>query len=93
MKTYKKIEVNEVKAIQYIKEEKENSFVKLCQIDYEGKIRKVPGDLMGTPKNAFNAVKTASGWVVIQEGDWIVQKESEVFVVANGVFQLLFQES
>lgn len=93
MKTYKKIEVHEVQAVQYFKDEKENSFVKLCQTDYEGKIRKVPGDLMGTPKNAFNAVKTASGWTPIQDGDWIIQKESEVFVVANGVFQLLFKEA
>ena len=46
----------------------------------------------GTPKDAFKAVKNGDEWQLIQEGDWIVQKESELIVVPNGLFKLFFKE-
>ncbi len=93
MKTFKKIEVNEIQAAQYGKDESAEEFVELCTMDYKGKVRIVPRDLLGTPKDAFNAVETKSGLVKIQEGDWIVQKDDEIAVIPDGVFKLMFAEA
>jgi hypothetical protein len=92
MKIFKKIEISEIQAAQYGKDEEANEFVKLCAPDYRGKVRVVPGDLLGTPKDAFKAVETASGLVKIQEGDWVVKKDDQIAVIPDGVFKLMFAE-
>ena len=92
MKTFQKKEITEVKAIRYGFDKLAEKFVKLCIKSLKGEINEVPGDMLGTPKNAFNAVKTSSGWSEIQVGDWIVEDQSKLVVVPNGVFELFFKE-
>lgn len=92
MKNFKKIEVNEIQAAQYGKDEEANEFVELCRVNYEGVIKPVPRDMLGTPKDAFKGVKTVSGWTRIAEGDWIVQKDGETFIIPDGVFRIMFAE-
>ena len=93
MKKFKKVEVNEVLAVQYGTHEEAQELLTLCtKDDYDGQIHEVPSDLMGKPKDAFHALKTDKGYSPIKEGDWIVKKDNQLFVIENGVFQLLFQE-
>lgn len=92
MKTFQKKEITEIKAVRYGFDKKAEKLVKLCIKSLKGEINEVPGDMLGTPKNAFNAVKISSGWSEIQVGDWIVQDEDKIVVIPNGVFELLFKE-
>jgi hypothetical protein len=92
MKTYKKVEIIQVTAAQYGKDEEAKELVRLCRIDYDGDINPLPRDLMGTPKDAFKGVETADGWRKIEKGDWIIKKENEILVVSNDVFKLMFEE-
>jgi hypothetical protein len=92
MKTYKKVEIIQVSAAQYGKDEEAKEFVTLCRISSNGKVNPVPRDLMGTPRDAFNGVETAEGWKKIEEGDWIIKKDNEILVVSNNVFKLMFEE-
>ncbi len=100
MKTYQKNEIKEIQAVQYGVDSEAKKLVSLCQ-KYDGKIYKVPSDLMGKPKDAFTAVqngdewqliKEGDEWQLIKEGDWIVKKDNDLIVIPNGLFKLFFEE-
>lgn len=90
MKRYTKIEVTSIMACQYGKDEEAKQFVEKCVLNDEGEVRSANNGMMGIPKNPFAGVKTASGYRRIDKGDWIVQKDESIYVVPDGVFQLMY---
>lgn len=92
MKTYKNNDSIECQAFEYGVDEESKEYVKLCYPDYENKIRKVPGDMLGRPKNAFDGVQTESGWKQVQKGDFIVKQEDKVSIVSGDFFRSNFVE-
>lgn len=80
-------------AMQYGTDKEADEYVKHCYMGYNNEILKIPGDMMGTPKNAFYAVKTVNGWQKIEKGDFIVIKDDEVLLIPSAVFQLSFDEA
>ena len=89
MKKYSLNTSMEVEAVQYTKENKQNELVIQCYLS-RGEVCPVPGDLMGTPKDAFYGVETSDGWTKIELNDWIVIKNNENLVIPNGIFKLFF---
>jgi hypothetical protein len=65
MKNYQKKEVEIIQAVQYGSDPESKKLVSLCK-KYDGKIYEVPSDLLGTPKDAFKAVKNGDEWQLIQ---------------------------
>lgn len=92
MKNYASKESTQCQAMQYGTDVEADQYVKHCYVGYQDEIRPIPGDMMGTPKNAFYAVKTASGWQKIEKGDFVVLKDDEALVMPQGVFKLSFEE-
>lgn len=92
MKTYRNNESIECQAFKYGVDEEAKQYVKLCYPNYENKIYEVPGDMLGCPKNAFDAVKTNSGWKQVQKGDFIVKQENEISIVSGSFFRGNFTE-
>lgn len=80
-------------AMQYGTDKEADKHVEHCYIGYDNEILKIPGDMMGTPKNAFYAVKSVSGWHKIEKGDFIVIKDDDVLLIPYAVFQLSFVEA
>lgn len=93
MKNYKSKEIIQCKALQYSTDVEAEQYVKHCYVGYENEIRPIPGDMMGTPKNAFYAVETASGWHKIVAGDFVVLKDNEIAVMSQELFKLTFEEA
>ena len=93
MKQFKKRQEVQVEALQYGVDLEANDMVCLCGFNYKKEVIKYKHDLLGTPRVSFNAVETSSGFVKIQKGDWVVKKDNDLFVVANSVFQLMFEQS
>lgn len=86
-----------VQAIQFDDKKNRPKMVKLCET-YDGETHVVPSDLLGTPKNAFYAVNTASKgkpacYTRIELGDWIVETDGFYAVVPNGLFTVFFSEN
>ena len=92
MKNYKKVEVNEIEAAQYGKDEEVKQYIEVCVLNEKSEVRPVNNRMMGIPKNPFTGVKTATGYKRITHGDWLVKKDGEILVVSNDIFQLLFVE-
>lgn len=92
MKNYKSKENFNCHALQYGTDIEAEQYVEHCYLDYQNEITPIPGDMMGTPKNAFYAVKTPSGWHKIVVGDFIVVKENETVVLTESQFELMFEE-
>jgi hypothetical protein len=92
MKTYTSNDNITCQAAQYGTDPEAAEHIRQCYMDYENKIAKVPGDMMGTPKNAFFGVKTNAGWQRIEVGDFVVVKNGETLVVPYSVFKLTFSE-
>jgi hypothetical protein len=94
MKTFQKSQIidSQFQATQYGVDKEANELVSFCMKSYDGEIMEIPGDYLGTPKNAFYALKTSSGWQEINQGDWIVKTHDDLVVVAQGVFKLFFEE-
>ena len=90
MQNFKNSQNQEIQATQFGFDDDAKKFVQLCKTSINGEIYIVPQDLLGTPENAFQAVKTNIGFEKIQHGDWIIQKENEILVIPNSVFQLMF---
>lgn len=80
-------------AMQYGTDKEADEHVKHCYMGYNNEILKIPGDMMGTPKNAFYAVKTVNGWQRIEKGDFVVIKDGEPMLIPYAVFQLSFDEA
>lgn len=92
MKTYKQTDGVTFNALQYGVDPEAEHYVKKCYIGYDKKITKVPSDMLGTPKGAFFAVQTESGWCKIEDKDFIVDKNNEILVIPYSVFKLSFTE-
>lgn len=93
MKSYKKIEVSFIVACQYGVEDEAKKYVEKCVIGRDGEIESTNNGFMGIPKNPFMAVKTDSGYRRIDKGDWIVKDGEKIYVVPDGVFQLMFEHN
>lgn len=93
MRNYKSKDIVSLKASQYGVDNDANDYVRTCTVGSDGKAYKVPGDLMGTPKNAFEGVKTNTGWKQIEKTDFIVEHDNNISIIPEAVFKLLFTES
>lgn len=92
MKTYISHDSIICQAAQYGTDAEAAEHVHQCYMGYENKVVKVPGDMMGTPKNAFFGVKTNAGWQRIEQGDFVVLKDGDTLVVPYSIFQVTFSE-
>ena len=91
MKSYKKLEVSFITACQYGKDKEADAFIVKCVFNEEGEVRSANNGCLGIPKNPFAGVNTTNGYRRIDKGDWIVKDGDKIFVVPDGVFQLMFE--
>lgn len=92
MKTYQKVEVNQIEAAQYGKDEEVKQHIEVCVLNDKGEVKSANNGFLGIPKNPFTGIKTSTGYKRITHGDWLVKKGEELFVVPNDIFQLMFAE-
>lgn len=92
MKSYKQNDGSLCNATQFGVDKEAEKYVRKCYIGYDKKTIPVPSDMLGTPKGSFFAVKTESGWVKIEDKDFIVDKNNEILVISYSVFKLSFVE-
>jgi hypothetical protein len=92
MKPYKKIEVTKIMACQYGKDSEAEKFLTKCTKNEKGEIKSTNNGMLGIPKDPFMAVNTFDGYRRIEKGDWIVQDGEKIFIVPEGVFQLMFAQ-
>lgn len=92
MKNYTSPHSQIVQAFQYKNSPNKPEMVKLCRPGMNGEVKKVPSDLLSTPKDAFNGVETSQGWVKVSDGDWIISSEGEYSVIPHSTFIFLFKE-
>lgn len=92
MKNYKSKEIIQCQALQYGTDSEADQYVKHCYVGYENTVYPIPGDMMGTPKNAFYAVNTSTGWQKIEQGDYVILKDGDAAVMSEAVFKLSIEE-
>lgn len=91
MKIYRNNKSIECQAFEYGVDEEAKQYVKLCYA-YGNEICEFPSDMLGYPKNAFDAAKTETGWKEVQKGDFIIKQDNEISVVSGNFFRSNFTE-